>query len=75
MAHADWKRYYAVVWPEPPTLYLAKPLFWRKREDCQGYFERLLKAMPDHIKPIGIVRIRGNKRNPQLQRWLLEHSI
>lgn len=74
MAQADWKRYYCVAFDRTPGF---QPAIWRNRSDALKMLDserRGWEHTPSQPKPIGIVRIRGRKRNPQLQTWLLEHS-
>lgn len=72
MAHADWKRYYAVVYDAQP---IAFPAFFKHRIVAVRHFVSLKKSYrAGDPKPIGIVRVRGRKNNPQLQVWLKANS-
>ncbi len=81
MAHADWKRYYMVVVIDNSANGAVRtypyvggePRPFKKRRHAVALVEAM-KRMSAWITPIGIVGIRGNKHNPQLQTWLLEHS-
>ncbi len=72
VAHADWKRYYCVVYDKPPAY---QPVIFKERQAAliMLYSERFACRGLSY-QPVGIVSLRGNKRNPQLQKWLLEHS-
>jgi len=75
MAHADWKRYYAVVYDRTPSY---PPIIWRNRMRAWRNYCILRYEMgnikPGDPMPIGIARIRANKRNPQIQSWLLRNA-
>ncbi len=77
MAQADWKRYYMIVYDEPWPI----PRIYAHADECRGDFEynrqhwinNATGALRDR-KPVGIVRIRGRKNNPELQQWLHERA-
>lgn len=74
MAHADWRRYYVIVYDKPPAY---TPVIWRTREAALLMMESEKRACsyPHSPKPVGICRIRGRKDNVRLQRYFAENAL
>jgi hypothetical protein len=73
MAHADWKRYYAIAYDGTPNMV---PAFFKRREDAVTHLAYLKRYwFARGFKPIGILRVRATKRNVELQRWLKDIAI
>lgn len=77
MAHADWKRYYMVVYDRPYKIEHAS--IFKSKTACYNWlkivrYKQAKRQSKGHPVPIGVVGIRGRKHNAKLQTWLMEHS-
>lgn len=76
MAHVDWKRYYAPILSHKTNgeCRIWNGNLFRKPEKAMQKAFEINAAATGNWRCIGVAAIRGNRRNPQLQTWLLEHS-
>lgn len=76
MAQSDWKRYFGVMVEDLKTGDVRIFSFYcRNRSTADSFVSNLRRNPRNGLRVMGIARIRGNKRNPGVQRWLAENAI
>jgi hypothetical protein len=76
MSYVDWKRYYAPILSHKANgeCRIWQGKLFRKPERAALKAQEINRASTGNWRCIGIAAIRGNRRNPQVQKWLLENS-